>query len=163
VKLYSTNLLLMAIFIAAPDLRRLLNFLVLNRVGEPADLSAPRFGRRWMRISAVVFQVLFVGYFLWSTIHDDWAAYKERYINEKRPPLYGLYDVQSFTWNGQELPPLITDAVRWKKVSIQHAGLGIRMMDDSAKYYNAEYDAAKNTVALSERADKSHTNVLAYS
>ena len=163
VKLYSTNLLLIAIFIAAPDLPRLLNFLVLNRVGEPADLAAPRFRRRWMRISAAVFQALFVGYFLCSTLNNDWVAYKERNGNEKRPPLYGLYDVESFTRNGQELPPLITDPARWKKVFIQHARfLGIQMMDDSPKYYNSEYDAAKHTIALSQAADKSHTNVLSY-
>jgi hypothetical protein len=164
VKLYSSNLVLMAIFLAVPDLRRLLNFLVLNRVGEPADLSAPRFGRRWMRIGAVIFQMLFVGHFLGTQFNECRAAYKERDNKEKRPPLYGLYDVESFTRNGQELPPLITDAARWKRVFIQYPGnLGVRMMDDSAKYYNAEYDVAKNTVALSESADKSHTNVLAYS
>src|SRR5262249_26898774 len=42
VKLYSTNLLLMTIFLAAPDLRRLLNFFVLNQVVKTADMSEPR-------------------------------------------------------------------------------------------------------------------------
>jgi len=161
VKLYSSNLVLMTIFLAGPDLRRLLNFLVLNRVGEPADISAPRFGRGLMRISAVVFKVLFVGCFLWSPMSEAWTLYKQLNINVRRPPLYGLYDVEIFTRNGQELPP--TDSTRWKTVSIQQPrNLGIRMMDASTKYYEAEYDAAKNTVALCEGADKSHTNLLAY-
>src|SRR5215831_17255359 len=42
VKLYSTNLLLMSIFLAAPDLRRLANVFVLNRTAEPADPMAVR-------------------------------------------------------------------------------------------------------------------------
>jgi hypothetical protein len=164
VKLYSTNLLLMAIFLAAPDLRRLLNFLVLNRVCEPADLSAPRFGQRWMRISAVVFQVLLVGYFLWSSIGETWGLYQQMYSTEKRPPLYGLYDVEHFTRNGQELPPLITEAARWRKVLIQFPGsLAVRMMDDSPKRYNVEYDTAKKTVTLSKGTDKSYQSVLTYS
>jgi uncharacterized membrane protein YphA (DoxX/SURF4 family) len=164
VKLYSTNLVLMAIFLAAPDLRRLLNFLVLNRVAEPADLTAPRFGRRWMRIGAVVFQILFVGFFLYGEITGGWSAYKETYVNPKRPPIYGLYDVESFTRNGQEVPPLITDTARWKKVIVQYPGyFSIRLMDDSPKGYSAEYDTAKNTVALSVAADKSRKSVLAYS
>ena len=164
VKLYSTNLILMAILLAAPDLRRLLNFLVLNRVVEPADLTAPRFGRRWMRIGAVAFQVLFAGYFVYSEIDGGWTAYKETYVNPKRPPLYGLYDVESFTRNGQELPPLLTEAARWKKVMIQYPSyFGVRMMDDSPKGYSAEYDAAKKTVTLSEGADKSRKGVLVYS
>jgi hypothetical protein len=163
VKLFSTHLLLMAVFLAAPDLRRLLNFLVLNRGNEPAELSAPRFERRWIQISAIVFQVLFLGCFFGSAINMTWNEYKEL-NNEKRPPLYGLYAVETFSRNGQELPPLSTDSSRWKKVSIQHPGrLGIRMMDDSTKYYNTQYDAATNSFALWERGEKSQTNVLAYS
>jgi hypothetical protein len=117
-----------------------------------------------MRIGAVVFQVLFVGYFIYSEIEGGWTAYKETYINPKRPPLYGLYDVESFMRNGQELPPSITDTARWREVLIEYPGyIGIRMMDDSPKGYSAEYDAAKNTVTLSVGADKSRKNVLAYS
>src|SRR5262249_11775618 len=93
VKLYSTNLLLMAIFLAAPDLRRLLNFFVLNRVVETAALSAPRSERGWMRLSAAAFQVLFVAYFFYSQIEGGWTACKEVYVHPKRPPLYGLYEV----------------------------------------------------------------------
>ena len=62
VKLYSTNLLLMAVILLAPDARRVLGLLVLNRPAEPADLSAPGFQNRKLRIAAVVLQVLFVGY-----------------------------------------------------------------------------------------------------
>jgi len=159
VKLYSANLVLMAIFLAAPDVRRLLNFLVRNHRLKPVPP-----GRRWMRIGAMVFQVLFVGYFLYVEIDGGWTAYKETYINPKRPPLYGLYDVESFKRNGQELPLLVTDKTLWKKVSIEYPGyFSIRLMDDLAKGYNAEYDAAKNTVTLSEREDKSRKSVLAYS
>jgi hypothetical protein len=69
--------------------------------------------------------------------------------------------VEIFTQNGQELS--LTDATRWKTVSIQQPrNLGIRMMDASTKYYEADYDAAKNTMALCEGAHKSHTNLLAY-
>jgi hypothetical protein len=162
VKLFSTHLLLMAIFLAVPDVRRLLNFLVFNRGNEPVDLSAPRFERRWIQISAMVFQIVFVGWMLWSVIDTLWKFHKQ-IVNETRPPLYGLYAVETFSRNGQELPPLITDSSRWKKVSIQHPGkLGIRLMDDSTKSYNALYGPATNAVALWE-GEKSHTNVLTYS
>jgi hypothetical protein len=164
VKLYSTNLVLMAVFLAAPDLRRLLNFLVLNRVADPADLSSPRFERRWMQIGAVAFQVLFVGYFLYSAISSGWTAYKETYVNAKRPPLYGLYDVESFSRDGQDVPPLMTDAARWKKVAIDYPGfLSVRQMDDTVKVYSAAYDKATKTVGLSISGDTGAKSVLAYS
>jgi uncharacterized membrane protein YphA (DoxX/SURF4 family) len=164
VKLYSTNLVLMAIFLAAPDLRRLMNFLVLNRATEPSDLSAPRFERRWMRIGAVVFQLLFVGRYIYSQIEGGWTAYRAAYVNPKRPPLYGLYDVDGFSRNGRELLPLTTDVARWKKVVVQYPEFFIvRMMNDSPKGYRAEYDAQKNTVALSTWANQNSKSVLVYS
>ncbi len=164
VKLYSTNLVLMAVFLATPAWRRLLNLLVLNRPAEPADLTAPRFNRRYLRIGAAVFQVLFVGYFLYSEVSVGWSAYKESYINQKRPPLYGLYDVETFTRNGREVPPLTTEATRWRRVSIQYpTSFSIRLMDDSPKGYTAAYNEAQHTVALSTAAEKSGKSILEYS
>jgi uncharacterized membrane protein YphA (DoxX/SURF4 family) len=164
VKLYSVNLLLMAVFLAAPHCRRLLNLLVLNRAAEPADLTAPQVRRRFLRIGAVVFQVLFVGYFLYSEISGGRSAYKESYITQKRPPLYGLYDVETFTRNGQEILPLTTEATRWKRVSIQYpTSFAIRLMDDSPKGYTAAYNEAQHTVVLSTGAEKSDKSTLEYS
>ena len=56
VKLYSSNLLLMAIFLAAADTPRLLNVFVRNRPAPPSTLDGPLFTRRWMRIAAVLLQ-----------------------------------------------------------------------------------------------------------
>ncbi len=163
VKLYSTTLVLMALFLVAPDVRRLFNFLVLNRAAAPASVWLPNWRRRWMRVAAVIFPVLFTGYFLYGEISSGWSAYKESYINVKRPPLYGLYDVEGFTRNGQDAPPLLTDKNRWKKVAIEYPDMvAIRQMDDSAQRYTAAYDTKNSTVTLS-LADKKDKNVLVYS
>ncbi len=163
VKLYSSNLVLMALFLAARDLGRLLDFFLLNRPAAPADLAAPSFPRRWMRISATAFQVLFVGYALFEQIHGDWGAYKARYIQPQRPPLYGMYEVESFVRNGQELPPLVTDTTRWRRVVVQSpTALNVKMMDDSVTNFGAEYDQAKSTVNLTVGNDKSRKYALAW-
>ncbi len=128
VKLYSTNLLLMALFLMAGDLGRLLNFLVLNRPVEPADLSDARFPGRWMRVAGVVFPLLFVGWFLYGDLKQGWQYYSTAVLHPKRPPLYGLYDVEEFRRGGQEIPPLTTDASRWKRVVLQTA---------AARWYSA--------------------------
>jgi hypothetical protein len=151
VKLYSTNLALMAFFLLAPDLRRLANALVLNRAAPPADLT-PRFERRWLRVAVMVFWMLFVGYKLFGSISGSWQRYKQTYINPQRPPLYGLYDVSSFTRDGRELPPVDRDWKRWRKVAIDFpAFLTIRMMDDTVRRYPAQYDAAKSTITLDKK------------
>jgi len=163
VKLYSMNLLLMAVFLLGTDLRRLLDVFLLNRPGAPADLSMPRFRRRWTRVAAISFQVLFVGYFLVSSVAGGWIAYRRYYVNPTRPPLYGLYEAESFSRNGQDVPPLGTDATRWRKVAIESPSfISVRMMDDSPKSYGAEYDTAKNIVTLTVGEDMSQRYPLTY-
>ena len=63
VKLYSLNLLLMAVFLMAPDLGKLTGFLVLNRPAAPVTTSGPVFEKRWMRIGALSIKILFIGFF----------------------------------------------------------------------------------------------------
>ncbi|HWD00382.1 MAG TPA: hypothetical protein VG456_26680 [Candidatus Sulfopaludibacter sp.] len=140
VKLYSTNLLLIAVFLMAPDLPRLFRLLILNRPVEPADYSAPRFANRKLRIAAIAVQVLFVGQILYGELHGGWEAYQARYVHPQRPPLYGAYDVESFIRNGQEVG---LDPARPRKVAVDNATvMTVRTMDDTVLRYNTKYDAS---------------------
>jgi hypothetical protein len=163
VKLYSTNLLLMAIFLIAPDLDRLTNMLVLNRPTQSVNLDWPTFNRRWMRLAMAAVKLLFVGYFVFSTVQGSLHGYRNFVVGGPKPPLYGLYEVESFTRNGVEIPPLTTDTTRWKRVIVQSAAaVSIRMMDDSARVYSTMYDAAKNNLTLTASADKTKKDVFTY-
>lgn len=164
VKLYSTNLLLMAIFLMVPDLGRLANMLVLNRPTQPANIDWPSFNRRWMKLAIVAVKVLFVGYFVFSTVQRSLHGYRDFIVGGPKPPLYGLYEVEGFTRNGVELPPLTTDTTRWKRVIVQSPStISIRMMDDSARGYSTTYDAAKNSITLAAASDKTKRNGFSYS
>ena len=133
-KLYSSNLLLMAVFLLAPDLRRLFCVLVLNRAAAPSDLIGPRFSRRWMRTASAAFWVLFVGFNLAANVAGGSKKYKQMYLNPVRPPLYGLYDVE----NGYS---------NWRKIAIQFPDeLTVRANDDSVLDYSTKY--GDDTVTL---------------
>ncbi len=162
VKLYSVNLLLMAVFLLAPDLRRAADFLVLNRATAPADLSAPAFRRRWARIAAVSVQILFVGYWVLSQIWSGRTGYVQSHLHPQRPPIYGLYDVEKFSLNGQARPPLLTDTTRWNKLILEFpTSFQIRLMDNSLQAWAAKYDSGKSTVTLSRPNE--NQNVLHHS
>ena len=160
VKLYSSNLLLMAIFLMAPDLSRLSNIFVLNRPAEAADLRMPpmeitRLSPRARTIGVVAFRILLVGYFLFGTVKEGWTDYQEYVVHPPKAPIYGLYDVETFSRNGRDVPPLVTEAARWRRVIIQSpAAFAVRMMDDSVRRYNSEYNPAKNSVTVSTDQDK---------
>jgi hypothetical protein len=122
VKLYSTNIALMAVFLLVPDLRRLFDVFVRNRAAAPADLNPIHFSRRWMRIGSVVCWVLLVGYHLYDNISGGWQGYKRAYRNPERSPYYGIYDVES--------------PGNWRKVAIQApAGIFVRKADDTVQGY----------------------------
>ena len=96
VKLYSLNLLLMAVFLMAPDLGKLTGLLVLNRPAAPMTMSGPVFEKRWMRIGAVSIQVLFIGFFPMQNALRIYWSYRDAVLSPVRPPLYGLYQVEHF-------------------------------------------------------------------
>ena len=67
-----------------------------------------------------------------------------------RPVLSGLYEVETFVQNGNERLPLITDAARWKTMTIGDPPtmMHVQMMDASFRHYAAEYDKQGNSVTL---------------
>lgn len=122
VKLYSSHLALMALFLLAPDLRRLSDVLLRNRAAEPADLNPLTFDHRWMRIGSRVSWIGLVGYALLSPIWNGWNGYKEGYLDVKRPPYYGIYDVES--------------GASWSRVAVQSpTNIAVRRSDDTLQFY----------------------------
>jgi hypothetical protein len=137
VKLYSTNLFFMAIFLLAPEARRLAAALVLNRATPPSNVANVTFELRWLRIGAIAFWLLLVGYELYGQIHGGWEFYKRVYITPQRPPLYGLYDVEA-------------GAPQWRKVAVDFPQqLAIRSPQDTLQYIQTEY--AGNAVTLNRK------------
>ena len=104
-----------------------------------------------MRIGALSIKILFIGFFPLQNALQSYQFYKSAVLNPvDRPPLYGLYQVESFKQNGKEVPPLITDVSRWKTVVAQNAAIiQVRMMDDTLRGFAAQYDASASTVTLS--------------
>jgi uncharacterized membrane protein YphA (DoxX/SURF4 family) len=164
VKLYSTNLVLMALYLVSTDLRRLIDIFLLNRATVPADYTVPRFSRRWARISAIVFQVVFVGFTLGRSLWRGWQAYQIIYVHPQRPPIYGLYDVEKFTRNGKDVPLLETDATRWRKVIAEYPGfLTVRLMNETTRDYPAVYNDDRKTLTLTDPNDRRNSYNFTYS
>src|SRR5581483_9352814 len=135
VKLYSTNLLLMAVFLLAPDLRRLARVLVMNRGVEAADQSLPSFANRKLRIAGVALQVVFIGYVLYNEVHGGWEAYQQ-VLHPKRPALYGLYQVESGN-------------TQWRNVAVDFPqAITVRNHDDTVTTLPSKYDEASSLVSL---------------
>jgi uncharacterized membrane protein YphA (DoxX/SURF4 family) len=155
VKQYSLHLLLMAVFLLVPDLGRLANVLVLNRPTEPASLVPP-FSARWARIAGLALSVLFLGYLLFTNIQGSLQMASQFGPGRApKPPVYGAFEVEEFIRNGRPTPPLLTDAGRWRRLTVLYPQvLSVRWMDDSLHRYWTQYVPAKHSVAFASFADR---------
>jgi hypothetical protein len=162
VKIFSSHLLAMAIFLILPDLRRLANLFVLNRPVEPAE-DRPLFARRGLHRGALVLRTLFVLGFaalIASTTYDSYKTYGNP---ARKSPFYGIWNVDELVVDGQARPPLTTDGSRWRRWVFSYPqGVAIQSMSDSRERYSLKLDAAKRTFALSRRDDPGWKSTLTY-
>jgi hypothetical protein len=163
VKLYSAHLLFLAFFLAAPDLRRLADALVLNRPAEPSTIG-PLFRRKWLDRGAVALRTVLIGLFIWQGLKGSWQN-NALYTQEARAktPLRGIWNVDELTIDGQVRPALVTDEQRWQKVVFDNPGqMGIFHMNDFRDRYNVEVDTAKKTLAMTRRFEPDWKTTVAY-
>jgi uncharacterized membrane protein YphA (DoxX/SURF4 family) len=149
VKLYSSHLLLMAVFLLVPELRRLANVLVLNRPTEPVVLRMP-FQPLWLERGSRAVKVLFVGWVVYSMPSSTWERRTKWGDAAPRHALYGVYEVESFTRDGQGIPLLAGDATAWRYMMVGTRGrLGVRFMNDTAQRFSMEDEPEKKAFTLS--------------
>ena len=160
VKVFSTHLWLMAVFLAAGDWRRIANFFLLNRAVPQAEADFP-VRARWAKISHVAVKaivLLTVAYFAVFPWSLNRRAIRQ---NIPRPPIYGLYQVESFTQAGK---PVAWNDADWRRIIFEYrSSMEALSLDDTASYYAAKYDEAKNSLTLTAQGNKTPDGVLAYS
>jgi len=154
VKQYSFHLLLMSIFLLAPQMRRLLNFFVLNHTTAP-EIRAPLFrSPRANRMSRWV-QVAFWIWVLALYSYQSAASWKKYGGGRQKSALYGIWDVTEMKVDGNVRPALLSDNERWRRLIFDFPNLvTAQHLDDSFENFGAAVDATKNSLSLTRQNDK---------
>ena len=151
VKLLSFNLILLSLFLLAPQARRLAGFFLLDRAVEPAPRNPLFRTLRANRIALAVqavFALWLIGINLYSA-RSDWRTYGG---GAPKPALYGIWNVDQFTTDGQPRPPLLSDQARWRRIIFdRYEFAALDRMTDPRAFYTATLDETKNTLTLSQR------------
>jgi hypothetical protein len=151
VKQFSFHLVLLSLFVIAPDARRLVDVILLNRPAVPSTLRAS--GRRTRRWS--IPQLAFGAYVVVATGISNVSMWRTYGGGAAKPPLYGVWTVDEMTRDGVLLPPLLSDQDRWRRVVVQWPGsITFQRMDDALTTYAASVDPVRRSLALSRRDDK---------
>jgi len=153
VKLLSSHLLVIAIVLLVPDLRRLADFFVMNRTTPAANLQPVYKNETSKKIYFAAKGVFIVGILATHVMQglDLQEKWKEFF---REPTVYGVFDVETFVMKGDTLPPLINDTRRWKRIiihkidehKIQHAN--IQYMDGAAIPWKLSADSLKHEVTV---------------
>ncbi len=160
VKLYSSHLLLMAIFLTLPDLRRLADFFLFNRAAAPAEVR-PLFRRVWLNRAALACRTLLLLGITGLALSQSYGATVGRAPGES--PFYGIWNVEELVIDGQTRPPLVSDESRWQRVVFDFPGLlAVQLMNQSRERYALKMDLPKKMLELSKRDDPKWKSALAF-
>jgi hypothetical protein len=157
VKLFSFHLLVMCVVLLAPDTRRLVQFLILNRTADPSQ-EPPLFDSRRARRIAVAAQIVFATYVLGVNFYGSLQQRKTRGADVPKPALFGIWDIDRMTIDGHTRSPLVTDYDRWRRVIVSvNNQMSFQRMDSTFTNYTVKIDMAAKSWTLGKPADKNWT------
>lgn len=158
VKLYSSTLMLMAVFLVAHDARRLLDVFVRNRAAPPDDLGRPALSRR-LRIARAIARVGFLAC-MGLSIGLQIGMVAELKAMAAPSPLQGVWEVEAFTLAGAPVSP--RDVTRWRQLVIgEYPYAIVRRAQGEPATFGFAHDAAAATITLTERGESAVEHVLA--
>jgi hypothetical protein len=162
VKLFSSTLFIMSVFLAAPDLNRLLNIFIFNRATEPVN-HKDFVHIRWQRITLRCFKALFIIYAFYSSISRSLNGQLEYGDKRTLPPLYGIYNTSLFIRNKDTTLPLTTDTTRWKQLIIDFdKNAQIKFMNDKFQWFSFTVDTVQHLVTLNSYVNTITKGYLSY-
>jgi hypothetical protein len=155
VKLLALHLILLSCFLLAPDVPRLVRFLLLNRAPGPSTQAQLFRSVRanWIALAAQIILGLWV---VGVSCYFAWSAWNTVGGGRPLPPLYGIWEVKQMSIDEQPRTPLLTDSTRWRRAIFDAYpdGMAFQRMDDSFAPYVASVNLPERTLALTKKGDK---------
>ncbi len=155
VKLFSFHMILMSLLLLAPQARHLVSFFFLDRPVEPSPSFTLFATRRARRIATAVLAFLWL-WMIGNNVYSAWTSWHTRGGGRAKSALYGIWDIDQLTRDGQIQPPLLTDNSRWRRAIFDFPQfMQFQNMDESFTRLSVAIDSKENTLTLTKPDDKS--------
>jgi hypothetical protein len=154
VKLLSFHLILLSLFLLAPEFQRLADFFFSNRTVRPS--TQPQLFTK-PRANSIAFaaQIVLGVWLLGTAVYGGWTDWHTYGGGRPKSPLFGIWDVDELSIDGQLRSPLLIDYDRWRRAVFDHPDdMAFQRMDDSFAHYGASINAGDKTMVLTKRSDK---------
>ncbi|MBS2027493.1 MAG: DoxX family protein [Deltaproteobacteria bacterium] len=146
VKIFSSHLLLLSVFLLVPDLPRLASLFLLNRPAapftSPALFATPRANRiaTLVKVGLGLWLVSFHGYGSWRS----WSQFQER------SALFGIWDIDQLSIDGALRPPLATDRDRFRRALFDFPEyVMFQRYDGSTQWYGVDINLGAKKMVVS--------------
>jgi len=158
VKMIAVHLMLAAAFLTIPDLPDLARLLLLCRRVAPDVPARGSAAWRWVSVGTAAIAIT---YLTAVPSLQAWHSSEQLTRASAATPIYGLYRVERFVSNGQDIPA--DDPSRWSVMAIDglakdHSGFSIRLASERWKYYATEYDPNSSILMVIDGSRRSHLN-----
>ena len=135
VKLLSLHLFAIAVFLMAPDMKRLAKFFLWNEVVEPQPIAPVYIGEK-TRWAYMLGKGLLLAYILipMTIVQMKEKQTLDKYLKTSNKPksFDGEYVVETFFLNGEEIPPNKLFTRRWKRFLINERNASIQSTDGAS-------------------------------
>jgi uncharacterized membrane protein YphA (DoxX/SURF4 family) len=162
VKLFSFQLVVISIYIAARHWRRLYAFFFTEQaVPAPATRSLVASKTGWWVLVAI--QVLFGGFVIISGVIGSLESRKQYGAERVKSPLYGVYNVDHFLMNGDTLPDRLSNTDRWKRVIFDYPNYATTTkMNDHQSGIGVEIDTTAQTITFKTQTGTRKEHLFTY-
>jgi hypothetical protein len=154
VKLFAFHLMLMSLFLLAPDFSRLADFFLSNRTAGPST-QPPLFRTRRANRIAFAVQIILGIWILGVNTYGSWSEWHTFGGGRPKSALYGIWNVEQLAIDGQTRSPLLNDYDRWRRIIFDFPErVTFQRMDDSYAGYGSSINLNDKTLALTKGDDK---------
>ena len=161
VKLFSFQLILLGIYIAAQDWKRIWLFLFNRPV--PQQLRSPLIQHKVGNGILLFSQAGLVLFILIFQISGSLEGQKQYGEKRELSPLYGAYEADLFVQNGDTLAPLVTDSIRWRYLILDYVDqASIFTMNESLFRFASQIDTLSQTITFSAHQTPFRRDILSY-
>jgi len=153
-KQISFHLILLSLFLLAGDFTRLTDFF-MNRTVLPSART-DRFARG--------LQIAFGAYLIVAQTFINWSFWHTGGGGSPRSALYGIWNVEQLSVDGQFQTPALYDYDRqWRRVIFDLPGtVAFQRLDDSIAHYGSSIDTGLKSIALTKGSSKTWKSSFSY-
>lgn len=158
VKIFSSFLLLLLIYIVSPFIHNLIQFLFFNKTVSLSNNSL-KLPKRWMRVSRILIKSFIIGGIFLMTAFQEFEDNEP--INEDHKSIEGRYKITSFKTNDTN-SNCLEDSIKWSKFNLINDYARVYTKNDSSELFSLKTDTAKKQILLISETDSTQTYKLDY-